>query len=67
MVVELAKVPQKLYIEVEAKGEHNTARAIIANVHTNIIYIEENGKAILDKSKRCCRLQKSLSMQPPLI
>ena len=49
VVVELAKVPQKLYIEVEAKGEHNTARAIIANVHTNIIYIEENGKAILDK------------------
>jgi len=49
VVVELAKGPQKLYIEVEAKGEHNTARAIIANVHTNIIYIEENGKAILDK------------------
>ena len=24
-------------------------KAIIANVHTNIIYIEENGKAVLDK------------------
>ena len=47
--VELAKVPEKLYIEVEVKGEHNTAKAIIANVHTNIIYIEENGKAVLDK------------------
>ena len=47
--VELAKVPEKLYIEVEVKGEHNTAKAIIANVHTNIIYIEKNGKAVLDK------------------
>src|SRR5699024_4370349 len=47
--VELAKVPEKLYIEVEVKGETKTAKAIIANVHTNIIYIEENGTAVLDK------------------
>ena len=48
--VELAKVPEKLYIEVEVKGETKTAKAIIANVHTNIIYIEENGTAVLDLS-----------------
>ena len=50
--VELAKVPEKLYIEVLVKGETKTAKAIIANVHTNVVYIEENGKVILDKQGR---------------
>ena len=47
--VELAKVPEKLYIEVLVKGETKTAKAIIANVHTNVVYIEENGTVVLDK------------------
>lgn len=47
--VELAKVPEKLYIEVLVKGETKTAKAIIANVHTNVVYIEENSKVVLDK------------------
>lgn len=47
--VDLAKVPEKLYIEVLVKGENRTAKAIIANTHTNVVYIEENGQAILDK------------------
>ena len=80
--VELAKVPEKLYIEVLVKGETKTAKAIIANVHTNVVYIEENGKVVLDKRqeeqsasggysdteiKRFCRLQKFMNMLPPLI
>lgn len=47
--VDLAKVPEKLYIEVLVKGENRTAKAIIANIHTNVVYIEENGQVILDK------------------
>ncbi len=47
--VELAKVPEKLYIEVLVKGETRTAKAIIANVHTNVVYIEENGQPVFDK------------------
>lgn len=47
--VDLAKVPEKLYIEVLVKGENRTAKAIIANTHTNVVYIEENGQVILDK------------------
>mgnify|MGYP006904224743 CR=1 FL=1 len=31
--VELAKVPEKLYIEVEVKGEHNTAKAILQRLN----------------------------------
>lgn len=46
--VDLAKVPEKLYIEVLVEGDTRTARAIIANVHTNVVYIEENGTAVLD-------------------
>lgn len=47
--VDLAKVPEKLYIEVTVKGKTRTAKAIIANVHTNVVYIEENSNVILDK------------------
>lgn len=47
--VDLAKVPEKLYIEVLVKGKTKTAKAIIANVHTNVVYIEENGNVVLDK------------------
>ena len=44
--VELAKVPQKLYIEVTAWGETHTAHAVIADLHTNLVLLEADGKEL---------------------
>ena len=45
----LAKVPEKLYIEILAQGNGHSSRAIIANIHTNIILLEKDGQILLDK------------------
>ena len=49
VVLNLAKVPEKLYIEVIAKGNGHSARAIIANIHTNIVLLEKDGEILMDK------------------
>lgn len=43
--VELAKVPQKLYIDVTVYGPTHSARAVIADLHTNLVLLEVDGKA----------------------
>lgn len=45
----LAKVPEKLYIEILAQGNVHSSRAIIANIHTNIVLLEKDGQILLDK------------------
>lgn len=45
----LAKVPEKLYIEILAQGNGHSSRAIIANIHTNIVLLEKDGQILLDK------------------
>ena len=57
--VELAKVPEKLYIEVEVKGEHNTAKAMNRATRT--------AATPTRTSRKSCRLPKSLSTPPPSI
>ena len=40
--VNVAQVPQKLYIEVIAKGGGHTGRAIVRDLHTNVVLGEKN-------------------------
>ena len=47
--VEVAQVPQKLYVEVIARGSGHTGRAIIRDLHTNVVLVEQDGAATLDK------------------
>lgn len=47
--LDLAKVPEKLYIEVLATGAEHSAKAIIANTHTNLVYLERDGQVLLDQ------------------
>ena len=41
--VNVAQVPQKLYIEVIAKGGGHTGRAIVRDLHTNVVLVEQDG------------------------
>ena len=43
--VNVAQVPQKLYIEVIAKGGGHTGRAIVRDLHTNVVLVEQDGVA----------------------
>ena len=42
-------ITEKLYIEVTCMADGDTATAIIAGGHTNIVYVEKNKKTLLDK------------------
>lgn len=42
-------VAEKLYIEIVCAAGNDTAKVIISGGHTNIIYVEKNGKVLLDK------------------
>lgn len=44
--VELAKVPQKLYIDVTVYGPTHSARAVIADLHTNLVLLEVDGEEV---------------------
>lgn len=46
----LADVPQKLYIEVTATGQHHTARAVIADLHTHLVLLEVDGKEVFSSN-----------------
>ena len=56
--------PDKLYIEVLASAGNDTAKAVIIGQHTNICYVEKNGKVLLDH--RPAPDRKSESAAPPL-
>ena len=56
--------PDKLYIEVLASAGNDTAKAVIIGQHTNICYVEKNGKVLLDH--RPAPDRKSESDAPPL-
>ncbi len=44
-------ISEKLYIEAEAEAGGHGAVAVIAGGHTTFVYIEKDGKALLDKRK----------------
>ncbi len=49
--VEVAKVPNVLYIEVIVNGDKHTARSIIKDAHTNVTLIEIDGKIKYQKEE----------------
>ena len=49
VTLDLSKDPEKLYIEVIAKGANHTTRAIIAKAHTNLCYLEKDGEVLMDE------------------
>ena len=50
--VNVAQVPQKLYIEVIAKGGGHTGRAIVRDLHTNVVLVEQDGELLLSVTAR---------------
>ena len=61
-------ITEKLYIEIRAEAAGHTATAIIAAMHTNFVYLEHDGKVILDKrtasaSQEDCSHDVKLSMR----
>ena len=46
-----AAVPQKLYIEAICHSENHVARAVIADLHTNLILTEVDGKVVFSAEK----------------
>ena len=49
--VEVAQVPQKLYVEVLVLGDGHTGRAVVRDLHTNIVLVEQDGTVTLDKQR----------------
>ncbi|MET3729460.1 L-cysteine desulfidase [Fictibacillus halophilus] len=49
--VATADGPEKLFIEVELKTSSEEAIVVISGEHTNISYITQNGKVLVDKSR----------------
>lgn len=47
--IEAKDTDKKLYIECICKGKNNTSKVIIADNHTNFIYIQSNDEVILNK------------------
>lgn len=41
----------KLYIEVECRAAGSSAKVVIAGSHTNIVYVEKDGQALVDRRK----------------
>ena len=42
-------ITEKLYIEIVCEAQNHSATAIIAGGHTNFVYIEKDGNALLDR------------------
>ncbi|XOQ43870.1 MAG: UPF0597 protein [Clostridium sp.] len=51
--VEVAKIPEKLYVDIVLHSAHHTARAVISGGHTNIVLVQEDGKTLFE-NKGCC-------------
>ena len=47
--VEVAQVPQKLYVEVLVTADGHTGRAVVRDLHTNVVLVEQDGVATLDR------------------
>lgn len=48
IAVDLAEVPQKLYIEVAVSGGGHTAKAVIADMHTRLVLLEADGEKLFE-------------------
>lgn len=45
-----AEVPQKLYIDVTALGGGHTGRAVIQDLHTNVVLLQRDGETVMEKN-----------------
>ena len=48
VTVEVADIPEKLYVDVSLQGANHTARAVISGGHTNLVLVEEDGKTVFE-------------------
>lgn len=66
VTLDLSKDPEKLYIEVLAKGKGHSARAIVAKSHTNLCYLEKDGEVLLDKRSPSAEGGKTIDVREEL-
>lgn len=57
--------PDKLYIDVEAIADTNSARAIIAMAHTNFIRLEKNGEQLLTENTETTTPAAATNVEEP--
>lgn len=50
--IELAPTEEKIYIEVQVRAGSETAKAVTAETHKNIIYVEKNGRICYQKERK---------------
>ena len=66
-ILRKSNIEEKLYIEIESSTETSKATVIIACMHTNIVYVEKDGKVLLDnrttRSETCEQKDVSLDLQ----
>jgi L-cysteine desulfidase len=48
VTVEVAKIPEKLYVDITLHGVSHTARAVISGGHTNIVLVQEDEKTVFE-------------------
>lgn len=57
--IELAPTEEKIYIEVKVRAGSETAKAITAENHKNIVYVEKNGRICYRKERKKKRTGES--------
>ena len=66
-ILRKSNITEKLYIEVQCLSSDCSATVIISCMHTNIVYVEKDGKVLLDnrdnKTKECNQKDIELNMK----
>ena len=63
--VKVAQVPQKLYVDVTVKGEGHTGRAVVRDLHTNVVLVQQDGETTLDKTNAAAQSPDGRDLVPP--
>ena len=57
--IELASTEEKIYIEVQVRAGAETAKAIMAEAHKNIIYVEKNDRVCYQKERKIRKAEET--------
>ena len=57
--IELASTEEKIYIEVQVRAGAETAKAITAEAHKNITYVEKNGRVCYRKERKIRKAEET--------
>nr|WP_288886319.1 L-serine ammonia-lyase, iron-sulfur-dependent, subunit alpha [uncultured Blautia sp.] len=57
--IELASTEEKIYIEVQVRAGAETAKAITAEAHKNIIYVEKNDRVCYQKERKIRKAEET--------